>query len=91
VATDMTKAILIEIVDMLQMINKTILDLSEDILRDETVINEMESSEPEAQEVAHWAELYARTAKSLQNERLHAKQLEDRVHELEKQLFKSMI
>jgi hypothetical protein len=90
-ATDMTKAILIEIVDMLQMINKTILELSEDVLRDETLLNSLDSEESEANEATHWAELYTRTAKTLQDERLHIKELQERVHQLETQLFKSMI
>lgn len=90
-ATELTKAILIEIVDMLQMINKTILDLTEDILRDETVINSADPEESEAKEVAYWADLYARTSKALQSERLHAQELERRVHQLETQLFKSMV
>ena len=89
-ATDMTNAILIEIIDMLQMINKTILELSEDILRDETVINEMDSEESGETEIARWADLYARTSNTLQNERLHIKELEERVRSLETQLFKSM-
>jgi len=90
-ATELTKAILIEIVDMLQMINKTILELTEDIMRDEAIINSMDAEESEANEIAHWADLYARTSNTLQNERLHIKELEEQVRSLETQLFKSMI
>jgi hypothetical protein len=89
--TDMTTAILIEIVDMLQMINKTIIELSEDILRDDIPLAGLDAAESEANEVTHWAELYARTAKALQGERLHINELQERVHQLETQLFKSMI
>jgi hypothetical protein len=90
-ATDMTMAILIEIVDMLQMINKTIVELSEDILRDEIPLAGLDAAESEANEVTRWAELYTRTAKTLQDERLHINELEERVRSLETQLFKSMI
>ena len=93
-ATELTKAILIEIVDMLQTINQTILELSDDILRDETVLNEcsdIDQEELEANEVTYWSNLYIRTATSLQKARVHNQELETRVRQLENQLFKTMM
>lgn len=85
--TEMTTAALIEIVDSLATINKNILKLTEDVLTD--VSRETDSTTEEGLniEIKQWAELYGRVSKTLQYERIHIKELQERVWELEAMMF----
>lgn len=68
--TEMTRAILIEIIEMLEMINSTISDLAGDI------VSEEKTDEEAAQEIEHWANLYFSTTKKLRDQKSQIIELE---------------
>lgn len=85
-ASEMTKAILIEIIDTLQMLNKTLLELSSDILANEDVVPE--DTEAHSVEIEQWSDLQSRTARELHEERLYSLSLRHEILELKQHLLK---
>lgn len=85
--TQLTTAALIEIIDSLATINKNILELTEDVLTDVSRETDSNTEEGLNLEIKQWAELYGRVSKTLQYERLHIKELQERVWELEAMMF----
>lgn len=86
-SSDFTKAVLVEIIEMLQMINKTIIDLSDDIMRND-LVDDAQKIEDLNGENEQWLKLFTKTADSLRHEKQRVKELEERVWQLESDLFR---
>lgn len=88
-SSDFTKAVLVEIIEMLQMINKTIIDLSDDIMRND-LVDDAQKIEDLNGENEQWLKLFTKTADSLRHEKRRVKELEERVWQLESDLFRAI-